>query len=145
MYIRPGSDIAYLSFYPDQLTHNTCHCGYYPLQLLIVAPSMVRDVRDTHLLSTWKSATEALRTADEWIIVGYSLPPEDLAIRSMLVRAYRARGLQPSVSPIEAWLDQPPPSVTIVQQSKSVELRYGALFPNYTYHEDGLRAYIPHA
>jgi len=131
VYIHPRSDIAYLSFYPKQLENNTCHCGYYPLRHLIVAPSMVRDVRDTHLLSTWKSATEALRTADEWIIIGYSLPPEDLAIRSMLVRAYRARGSQPSV--------------TVVQQSNSVKLRYGALFPNYTYREDGLRAFIPHA
>lgn len=52
---------------------------------------MVRDIRDAHLLNVWRSATEALRTAKEWYIIGYSLPHEDLAIRSMRVTRHHDR------------------------------------------------------
>ena len=94
VYVNPQEAIAYLSFSDRQASANTCECGWSPLRHLIVAPSMVRDVRDTHLLNVWRSATEALRTATEWFIVGYSLPAEDLAIRSMLLRAFAAQGLE---------------------------------------------------
>jgi hypothetical protein len=56
---------------------------------MIVAPSLVRSIRDANLLAIWQSALESLRTADRWIIAGYSLPPEDLAILSILLRAFR--------------------------------------------------------
>ncbi len=75
-----------------------CHCGWSPVRSVLVAPSLARDIRDPNLLSVWLKAGEALRTAKRWIFVGYSLPQEDLAIRSMLVRAYHgANELKPEV------------------------------------------------
>ena len=58
---------------------------------MIVSPSFVRDVRDPILLEIWRNALGALRRAERWFIVCYSLPPEDVAIRSMLLRAYTGR------------------------------------------------------
>ncbi|MBU3700099.1 MAG: hypothetical protein FGM33_08845 [Candidatus Kapabacteria bacterium] len=66
---------------------NDCHCGHAPLRPLIISPSYVRDVRATALREIWRSAQEALRTSGVWIFVGYSLPAEDVAIRSMIARA----------------------------------------------------------
>jgi hypothetical protein len=71
VYVNPQEAIAYLSFSDQQCWANTCECGWFPLRHLIVAPSMVRDVRDPHLLNVWRSATEALRTAREWFIIGH--------------------------------------------------------------------------
>jgi hypothetical protein len=92
---------------------------------MIIAPSYVRDVRDPVLLGIWRSALESLRQAARWIIIGYSLPPEDLAIRSMLVRAYQGRDA-----------GQPEPDVTVVQKArKEPEVsRYQLLLPGHRYY-----------
>jgi hypothetical protein len=42
------------------------------------------------LLEIWQTALEALREAETWYIIGYSLPPEDVAIRTILLRAYQS-------------------------------------------------------
>jgi hypothetical protein len=70
--------------------YNVCWCGGL-LRSILVTPSVVRDVRDANLLGIWGAALEDLRLADEWVFVGYSLPAEDIAIRSLLLRAWHAR------------------------------------------------------
>ena len=82
--------IASLDSWEIQNHHNSCECGGL-LKSLLVTPSIVRDIRDPNLLSVWNAALEDLRLADKWIFVGYSLPAEDVAIRSMLLRAFHTR------------------------------------------------------
>jgi hypothetical protein len=108
----------------------TCVCGYRPLRHIIVAPSMVRDVRNPNLLTIWHSALEALRTADEWIVIGYSMPPEDVAIRAMLLRAYRGR--------------RHPPRVRLVERgpNEEVENRYRLLFPDLEFDTGGVEGFV---
>jgi hypothetical protein len=149
IYVNPVGAIAYLSFLLGDeverrkrgdpwLEHledsgaNKCHCGYRPLRHVIVAPSFVRAVRDVILLEIWRNALEALRQAEEWIIIGYSIPPEDVAIRSMLLRAYRGRDTGQR------------PRVTVIQrEKKEPELsRYHLLFPNHQYVAGGLAGYL---
>lgn len=141
LYINPYELIAYLSFREAQQWANTCTCGAYPLRHVIVAPSMVRDVRDPHLLNIWRCATEALRTAKQWFIIGYSLPAEDLAIRSMLLRAYNARGLDPQSAPdLPNQSIRPAPQVTVVQKGTNAKPAYEAMFPpsSFKFMEGGL-------
>jgi NAD-dependent SIR2 family protein deacetylase len=112
-----------------------CHCDFTPMRTVIVAPSMVRSIRDPNLLSVWQGALEALRTADEWIIAGYSLPPEDLAIRSILLRARFGRRTPPSVRVIlgaRAPLDK----------DTTVRNRYELLFPDCDIGEIGFESFI---
>jgi hypothetical protein len=108
----------------------SCVCGYRPLRHIIVAPSMVRDVRNPNLLAIWHSALEALRTADEWIVIGYSMPPEDVAIRAMLLRAYRGR--------------ERPPRVRLVERGpvEEVENRYRLLFPDLEFEDGGVEGFV---
>jgi NAD-dependent SIR2 family protein deacetylase len=108
----------------------SCVCGYRPLRHIIVAPSMVRDVRNPNLLTIWHSALEALRTADEWIVIGYSMPPEDVAIRGMLLRAYRGRRSPPRVRLVE------------LAQREEVENRYRLLFPDLEFEGGGVEGFI---
>jgi hypothetical protein len=108
----------------------TCTCGHGPLRHVIVTPTMVRDVRNPNLLAVWHAALEALRTADEWVIVGYSMPPEDLAIRSLLLRAHDGRPR--------------PPRVTVVQRhaAPDVESRYRLFFPRLRWSTAGLEGFV---
>jgi len=114
----------------NQPTVSVCHCDHGPLVPMIVAPSLVREIRNPNLLEIWKNALEALRHADEWIIIGYSLPPEDLAIRSMFLRAWQSRKQKPRV--------------TVVQRGNRQETRsrYRLLFPNCRYLTGGLGGYL---
>ena len=86
---------------------------------MIVAPSTVRSVREPNLLTIWRSALESMRVADEWIVAGYSLPPEDTGIRSIFLRAYHGRGRK-----------RPPPRIRVVQRTedKTTADRYRLLF-----------------
>jgi hypothetical protein len=70
--------------------YNICQCNGL-LRSHLVTPSVVRDVRDSSLLGIWAAALEDLRQADEWVLVGYSMPPEDISIRSLLLRAWNSR------------------------------------------------------
>ncbi len=109
--------------------NNTCECrSDERLDLHLVSPSFIRDVRDASLLATWKSALEWLRRADRWILVGYSLPTEDIAIRSLLLRAFHTADVTPSV--------------TVVQQGRAAEPRYRQLFPRVRFHDAGLGKYL---
>ncbi len=69
----------------------TCHCGYYSLEPVIVAPSGFQEIVNPHLQAIWMNAYHVLESADTWVFVGYSLPQEDLAVRSLLHRAKSGR------------------------------------------------------
>lgn len=141
VYMNPNGPIAYLAFkskYQDGLDFaSTCHCGFTPLRHIMIAPSTVRDVHDANLMEIWKAAFEALRAADKWLIIGYSLPSEDVAIRSMFLRAWHARGYssKPAIRVI-----QPPPvqgaasgdqPATMSRTEVNYRLAFGSEFLSY--------------
>lgn len=73
-----------------------------------------------------------MRTSDEWVIIGYSLPPEDIAIRSLLVRAFHARG------------DKREPRIRVVQKGENLDMqsRYKLFFPKCEYISGGLETML---
>jgi hypothetical protein len=134
LYVNTVGEIYQQAYRGDMVDYNnTCICGHGPIQSVIVAPSMVRLVEDPDLKTIWRSALEALRIADEWVIAGYSLPSEDIAIRSILVRAFHSRGKKRKA-----------PAVHVVQLGEDVEIegRYRLLFPDCTFEGDGFLAYL---
>jgi hypothetical protein len=64
----------------------TCECTCR-FSELIVTPGFVREYRNVHLLTIWREALLTLARADQWIFVGYSLPPDDVGIRTLLLKA----------------------------------------------------------
>lgn len=93
LYINPKSRIETLEYWTELRNYNQCKC-LGRLRSILVAPSLIRDVREPHLLSIWNAALNELRLAHEWNFVGYSLPQEDIAIRSLLLRAFHGRRLE---------------------------------------------------
>jgi len=76
-----------------------CHCNS-GLENLIVAPSFVKDYRNSHLQSVWQRAQRALDDADRWVFIGYSLPMDDYHIRALLLRALRANTQRKKKPPV---------------------------------------------
>jgi hypothetical protein len=107
-----------------------CACGYRPLRHIFVAPSMVRELRDPNLLAVWHGALEALRTAEEWVVIGYSLPPEDVSVRSLLLRAWRSRERAPRLRVIEGLPD------------RALQSRYRLLFPGLSFEGGGVEGFV---
>jgi NAD-dependent SIR2 family protein deacetylase len=107
---------------------STCHCGFRPLRAVLVAPSFVRRYRDRNILSIWRSAQEALRLATRWVVVGYSFPAEDVALRSLFLRAMLARKRAPKIE--------------VVNLGGDALVRYRQLFPDCHFTSDGLRAFL---
>jgi NAD-dependent SIR2 family protein deacetylase len=131
VYFNSNGSIAHQVMRKDLDHGNTCHCrDDLRLELQIVSPSLVRDIRDANLLSIWRSALEWMRNAEEWVIAGYSLPPEDLAIRSLLLRAHATapKGNKPRI--------------TVVQVDDKARPNYRVLFPDCTYRTDGLEGFL---
>jgi len=91
-YINPEGSILHNAFREVTDEGNTCICdNSLRLNSVLVSPSYVRDIRDANLLQIWKGALEAIRTADRLIFIGYSLPAEDFAIKSILMRGLNGR------------------------------------------------------
>jgi SIR2-like domain len=61
-----------------------CTCRFSEL---IVTPGFVREYRNVHLLNIWGEALLSMAQASEWIFVGYSLPADDVGIRTLLLKA----------------------------------------------------------
>jgi hypothetical protein len=131
-YINQEGSIIWNAFSERIGRNNTCICSDdLRLKSVLVAPSLVRDIRDANLLQIWKASLEAIRTADRLIMIGYSLPPEDLGIRSIIMRALNGRDPKKKLK------------VDVVQLGDGARSRYSNLFGNdIQYYSNGLKAYL---
>ena len=106
-----------LAYKRDVSDDNRCHCGHSKLEVQIVSPSFVREMLAPNLISVWQSALNWLRDADDWIIIGYSFPDEDLNIRSLFTRALASRRNSPYITAIQ------------LGSNESIRMRYESFFP----------------
>lgn len=69
----------------------SCHgfpcpqCGTF-VEPVLITPTQLKDYRNPHVAKVWNLAEQALRNADRAIIVGYSLPDDDLDVIYLLKR-----------------------------------------------------------
>jgi hypothetical protein len=142
VYVNPQGTIVHQAFRKTLSNTNTCDCGHGPLRAVVVAPSMVRDLRDPMLRQIWTSAYECLRLTKKLVFIGYSLPYEDIAIRSLLLRALHGRDA--AGQPLQVVVVQRPPPEDRVKLAKQEETkaRYKALFPRCSFRECGAKGYI---
>lgn len=132
-YINPYGSIVHQEFRTTTDGQNTCFCNsHMRLKSVLVAPSTVRDIRDSNLLQIWKAAVKVISEADKLILVGYSLPAEDLAIKSIILR-----GLNSSKKNHKLEVD-------VVQFGEQAKPNYMNIFgkDNFDYEDSGLEAYL---
>jgi NAD-dependent SIR2 family protein deacetylase len=131
-YIHHDGTIAHQAFREETDDDNTCICNdHLKLKTVLVAPSLVRDIRDSNLLQIWKASVEAIRIADKLIFIGYSLPGEDLAIKSVIMRGLNGRDKKRSLK------------VEVVQHGTVSRQHYINLFgKEIKYYVGGLKQYL---
>lgn len=72
--------------------HYACHgsrcpdCGVFVRPVLITPSHHKKDYRNPHVAQVWYQAERALREADRAIIIGYSLPEDDVEVVYLLKR-----------------------------------------------------------
>jgi hypothetical protein len=81
------SDDSRISFFPNYLLEETKYL--FPYQGKHgsegwILPSWIKRYKPAQLLHIWRQAVKALGTAEEIIVIGYSLPEEDSAVVSLL-------------------------------------------------------------
>ena len=134
IYINPEVAIAMFAYQSKVTDDNTCHCGHKKLEVQIVSPSFVRELLAPNLISVWQSSLNWLREADDWIVIGYSFPDEDMNIRSLFTRALASREYNK------------PPYVTAIQlgSNDSTRVRYESFFPRgrLTFLTSGLEEFL---
>ena len=99
-----------------------CLCKYKYSEL-IVTPGFVREYRNVHLLTIWREALLKLVESSHWIFIGYSLPADDVGIRTLLLKARCIRN--------DMKLKRP--RVTIVtglRRGEETRARYQGIFPD---------------
>ncbi|MEO3403493.1 hypothetical protein AAFN85_06300 [Mucilaginibacter sp. CAU 1740] len=131
-YINPYGSILHQTFEKKGKADNTCICNdLLVLKSVMVTPSLVRDIRDSNLLQVWKGAMEAIRNADKLVFVGYSMPGEDLAIKSIIMRGVNGRQRKGELK------------VDVVSKGEGAKPNYQNLFGNrISYYANGLEAYL---
>ena len=83
-------DASQFRYKPDEPSR--CReCGN-AVQLLMLAPSILKAYHNIHLARIWARALHALRQSERWYIIGYSLPSDDFEICRLLVRATQFSG-----------------------------------------------------
>jgi hypothetical protein len=130
VYINLYSDIAFLDSDSDVNEYGdatTCHCGYSPLRRMIVSPSVLRLHPEPQFRQISIAALHTLMNSDRWFIVGFSLPTEDVALRSIFLRAAAGPGS---------------PEIRVYQDSEEARPRYEALFSCCTYHTSGFEGFL---
>jgi len=132
IHINPKVDVAIYAFQRAVDDNNVCHCNHSKLEMQIVSPSFVREVRSPNLNSIWQSSLDWLRAADDWIIIGYSFPDEDINIRSLFARAFSSRKTKINITTIQHGTNE------------QTKMRYEAFFPaeRLTYLTGGLETFI---
>ena len=56
------------------------------LQVVMITPTHLKDYRNPHIARVWYEAEQALRNAQRVIIIGYSLPDDDIEVAYLLKR-----------------------------------------------------------
>jgi hypothetical protein len=66
-------------------------CGSTNLARLVISPTWLKRYTATQLRHIWDLALESLQQAERLFVIGYSLPPHDVAVAHLLRRGLLAR------------------------------------------------------
>lgn len=112
-----------------------------PVEPVLITPTQLKDYRNPHVANVWTRAEQELRKAQRVIIVGYSLPDDDLDVIYLLKRG------------LGQLANRSPQSITVVEKTSTaapqvigdhpVGRRYRTIFgPGIDWRTDGFEGLI---
>lgn len=130
--VHPVHPMSYQKHSCHDDEFNTCHACNIRLEDFLVNPSRVRSELHPSLKDAFNLSFDALANHDHWTFIGYSLPPEDTAIYSLLIRALSNRHERHLVT-----------KITVVQLGFDAKPRYELIFGHdIDYQADGFEAFL---
>lgn len=117
---------------PDCKTH---------VEPVLITPTQIKDYRNPHVRKVWDLAEQALRNAERVIIIGYSLPDDDLEVIYLLKRSLGrlANSVPQNITVVEKANDE----VMRPINKHPVGRRYRSIFgPNIDWRTDGFEGLI---
>jgi NAD-dependent SIR2 family protein deacetylase len=102
---------------------------------VMITPTRMKDYRNPHISNVWYGAERILRQADKAIIIGYSLPAEDIDVIYLLKRGLQ--NLHPSDITVVEWDKENKPL-----HKHEVGQRYRSVFGNIDWHTEGFESWI---
>jgi len=124
----------------------SCHgfacpqCGTF-VEPILITPTQLKDYRNPHVTKVWTLTEQALRGAERAIIVGYSLPDDDLDVIYLLKRGLGqlANRAPERTTIVEKTSDDSRPAIG----NHPVGRRYRSIFgPNVEWRTDGFEGVI---
>jgi len=112
------------------------------LEPLLITPTFLKELGDTHIQMVWHNAYVDLCEAKKVIFIGYSLPEADYHLRTLLKRAIRHDA---EITAVLTERDNPPADCPAHIRDKYAASRYRAFFgsePRITVRSDGMRGYF---
>jgi hypothetical protein len=124
------------------LFRQKAHLGNVPemiddLEPVMITPTHLKDLRNSHLARIWRRAEECLRDAQRITFIGYSLPGDDLHVKYLFKRAMETR--LPGLAP---------PTIVVVdkgdERTSQVRANYERFFGTQCvrYHGEGFDAWV---
>ncbi len=76
------------NYFVKGIWNRNVHCEMCnaQLQVVMITPTHLKDYRNPHISRVWYEAEQTLRNAGRVIIIGYSLPDDDIEVAYLLKR-----------------------------------------------------------
>jgi hypothetical protein len=144
LYINRLERIYHVTYGSEPTDATRCSCKHprnWPLRLACITPSRDQRPQNQSWKSIWRHATTKLSRAQRWVIVGYSFPKEDEAIKEMFrdaLERHRIKDSKPAID-IVTYIPKRDPG------AQAEEARLAWIFPGVPVqvHRGGFLSYIP--
>lgn len=113
-------------------------------QSLVVSPSFIKNYKNRIIKKVWDAAEKRISEAEQIIFIGYSMPEDDYAIKSMILRgmadhSYR-HGKNQKAKVIV--IDKEPKNNKDQESNEIQKKRFQRIFGLIDYQEDGFNKYV---
>lgn len=111
---------------------------------VLITPTYVKDYQNPHIKKVWQQAENAMKKADKAIIIGYSLPFDDVEIALLLKRGlnHLDRKQITVVEYVDKDIDKPSSERTPLEQHPTGQ-RFRSLFgPGLDWHTTGFEGWL---
>lgn len=134
LFTHPDKNIARFGAYPPRSGKRRncvfCQKRKSAVEPLIVTPTLIKDLGQTHTRMIWHNAHIELSEADEIIFIGYSFPLADFEFRYLLSRSLGSAKKRPSIRVVLYRSENPSTEETFTCAQE--QSRYRAFFGDQT-------------
>ena len=111
---------------------------------ILITPTYVKDYENPHIERVWKEAEEAMKQADRAVIIGYSLPTDDVEVALLFKNGldHLPRNRITVVEYVDGDNLKPPPARTQITQHATGQRFFSLFGPGLDWHTTGFQGWL---